>query len=359
MAQHRSTDYEYFMQTKNVPSGTTVVFAAVSNELLRWDEFKYLDSGSDSVVVSIYENSNACGQGHDYDQGGTIEEPSIGYLNYRIKIVNPGKNAYVNLTAEGDSFITDIYFTYDWNIDKFFIGGNCNEYGTTGIEDNKIITHVDNGKGNLLFQPTDPLNLSLTVVNYHPVLIWNASLPTFSKIKYRVQRKPFGGSWFTIADITDTTYTDSELSTTGRNRIWYDYRIQAHTNKNSPGYSNVVGIRGSLNSKQLNNNGENDEFLSDYQLLQNHPNPFNPSTIIQYALPEESSVSLVIYDLMGKEISNWTYQNEPAGYQQITWNGTDRNGKRVPAGIYIYKLTARSNKTYRTFSQNRKLVLLK
>lgn len=60
-----------------------------------------------------------------------------------------------------------------------------------------------------------------------------------------------------------------------------------------------------------------------------------------------------------KEISSWTNHNEPAGYRQITWNGTDRNGKRVPAGIYISRLIARSNISKRTFSQSRKLVLLK
>ncbi len=96
-----------------------------------------------------------------------------------------------------------------------------------------------------------------------------------------------------------------------------------------------------------------------YALESNYPNPFNPSTMIQYSLPEASSVSLVIYDLRGNELTRWTNANEQAGYKRKSWNGTDANGKRVPAGIYIYQLKARSMESHQVFTQNRKMVLLK
>jgi flagellar hook assembly protein FlgD len=51
--------------------------------------------------------------------------------------------------------------------------------------------------------------------------------------------------------------------------------------------------------------------------------------------------------------------NERAGYKRKTWNGTDTNGNRVPAGVYIYKLTARSMESDQIFTNSRKMVLMK
>ncbi len=96
-----------------------------------------------------------------------------------------------------------------------------------------------------------------------------------------------------------------------------------------------------------------------YSLSQNHPNPFNPTTTIKYDLPEASSVSLVIYDLRGKEVTRWTMANEAAGYKRQTWQGTDKNGKRVPAGMYLLKLTAESKESRQVFTETLKMVLLK
>ncbi|MBN4081287.1 T9SS type A sorting domain-containing protein, partial [Caldithrix abyssi] len=96
-----------------------------------------------------------------------------------------------------------------------------------------------------------------------------------------------------------------------------------------------------------------------FALESNYPNPFNPSTTIKYELPEASSVSLAVYNLLGNEIFGWVKNREDAGYKQITWNGKDRHGNSVPAGIYIYKLTAKSYESGQVFTENRKMVLLK
>ena len=113
---------------------------------------------------------------------------------------------------------------------------------------------------------------------------------------------------------------------------------------------------------QYNSGGFNPKILllpQSYSLSQNHPNPFNPTTTIKYELPEASSISLVIYDLRGNEVTRWTMGNERAGYKRKTWNGTDTNGNRVPAGVYIYKLTARSMESDQIFTNSRKMVLMK
>ncbi|MCF7802714.1 MAG: T9SS type A sorting domain-containing protein [Candidatus Marinimicrobia bacterium] len=77
-----------------------------------------------------------------------------------------------------------------------------------------------------------------------------------------------------------------------------------------------------------------------YQLAHNYPNPFNPFTTLQYGIPEDSNVQLVIYDVSGKKICTLvnTYQN--AGWHQVQWNGRNEFGQTVSTGVYFYRLEA-------------------
>ena len=80
-------------------------------------------------------------------------------------------------------------------------------------------------------------------------------------------------------------------------------------------------------------------FPEEYELVQNYPNPFNPTTTIIFGLVEAGSVSLQIYNLLGKEIKS-VLNDEwfTAGYHQVVWDGRDMNGFKVGSGIYIYQL---------------------
>lgn len=89
------------------------------------------------------------------------------------------------------------------------------------------------------------------------------------------------------------------------------------------------------------------------QLGQNYPNPFNPQTTIQYYLPEDSHVSLAVYNLKGERINTLTDATVIAGSHNVIWNGKDFNGNNVASGIYLYKLE--SNKT----TLVKKMILLK
>jgi hypothetical protein len=78
-----------------------------------------------------------------------------------------------------------------------------------------------------------------------------------------------------------------------------------------------------------------------YELTQNFPNPFNPSTSIKFGLPQESRVTLKIYNLLGKEIATLLNGVEKAaGYHVAIWEGRDQDGNTVPSGIYLYRLQA-------------------
>jgi hypothetical protein len=90
-----------------------------------------------------------------------------------------------------------------------------------------------------------------------------------------------------------------------------------------------------------------------YNLVQNYPNPFNPTTKIDYGLPEASNVRLIIYDILGREVTTLVNGVQEPGYKSITWNGTNAFGKNVGAGMYFYLIQAGE------FRQAKKMVLLK
>ncbi len=90
-----------------------------------------------------------------------------------------------------------------------------------------------------------------------------------------------------------------------------------------------------------------------FALGQNYPNPFNPTTTISLALPTEGRVSLKVYNIMGQVVNTLIDEIMPAGYHEITWNGTDQNGDQVSSGVYFYKLESDN------FSETKKMIMLK
>lgn len=90
-----------------------------------------------------------------------------------------------------------------------------------------------------------------------------------------------------------------------------------------------------------------------FNLQQNYPNPFNPSTTIMYAVPQESQVTVEIYDITGKLVTTLVDAKQVAGYHAVAWNGNNAVGSRVATGIYFYKMTAGN------FSETRKMLFAK
>ncbi|MFA7289455.1 MAG: T9SS type A sorting domain-containing protein [Melioribacteraceae bacterium] len=86
----------------------------------------------------------------------------------------------------------------------------------------------------------------------------------------------------------------------------------------------------------------------EYNLMQNYPNPFNPSTSIRFTIPEKTVVKLIIFNMLGEEVSTLINKELEAGLHEFQWNA---NG--LPSGIYIYTLSTQK------FTSNKKMILLK
>jgi len=87
----------------------------------------------------------------------------------------------------------------------------------------------------------------------------------------------------------------------------------------------------------------------------NFPNPFNPSTTIQYAIPEgkSSHVKLNIYDLRGALVRTLVNQVINPGFHSVVWDGIDKKGNEVSSGVYIYRIQAGG------FSKTNKMLLIR
>ena len=95
-------------------------------------------------------------------------------------------------------------------------------------------------------------------------------------------------------------------------------------------------------------NFEGNEIITNYELAQNFPNPFNPNTTILYQVPQDGIVNLKIYDILGAEVTTLVNEQKKAGKHEVKFNAS-----ALSSGIYIYKLQAGD------FVSSKKMILLK
>jgi hypothetical protein len=96
-------------------------------------------------------------------------------------------------------------------------------------------------------------------------------------------------------------------------------------------------------------------FASEFALLQNFPNPFNPSTVISYQLPVSGIVTLKVYDILGNEIATLVNEEKQPGTYEVEFDVTSHSGevRNLSSGIYFYQLRSGN------FIQTKKMVLMK
>ena len=92
---------------------------------------------------------------------------------------------------------------------------------------------------------------------------------------------------------------------------------------------------------------------STWALHQNYPNPFNAGTVIRFDLEKSSNWTLKVYNLLGQTVRTFDSEGPSVGPVNVTWNGSDDNGRQVASGVYFYRVTAG------TFTDTKKMTLLK
>ncbi len=143
--------------------------------------------------------------------------------------------------------------------------------------------------------------------------------------------------------------------------------VAGHGNSNSPHEYSFTdqpagGTSFSYRLKQIDNDGHYKYYdaitvslssSTKAKLMQNSPNPFNPSTAIKFFIPDNSNVTIKIYDMLGREVTTLINQQSTAGYHIVYWNGRDSYGRDAASGVYLYRLTAGS------FSETKKMLMMR
>jgi serine protease AprX len=98
-----------------------------------------------------------------------------------------------------------------------------------------------------------------------------------------------------------------------------------------------------------------------YMLGENYPNPFpvpsNPSTRIAYVVPEQASVTLKVFDILGREVRTLVEREVSAGAYIAEWDGTNARGVKVASGVYVYRMEAATPSGTRTTATKRLMMV--
>ncbi|MGO9481260.1 MAG: FlgD immunoglobulin-like domain containing protein [Candidatus Kryptoniota bacterium] len=97
--------------------------------------------------------------------------------------------------------------------------------------------------------------------------------------------------------------------------------------------------------------------ISETGLEAAYPNPSNPSTTIRYSLRENAQVTLIIYDILGRQVRTLVNGELGSGQHSTVWNGMDDHGTTAASGVYFVRFTARSRDGIKQFSS--KILMLK
>ncbi len=159
-----------------------------------------------------------------------------------------------------------------------------------------------------------------------------------------------------VADNNDSaqaaTWTDNsgnftlQVSTKVSNYIVFPVFLpQGYSYQQVTAHPGTTGLRFDLTTTAVREAGN---LPSGYELGQNFPNPFNPSTVISYRLPAVSRVTLKVYDVLGRNVATLVDEVQNPGQHAVKFDGS-----ALPSGVYFYRLEAGS------FTSVRKLVLMK
>jgi Secretion system C-terminal sorting domain len=146
--------------------------------------------------------------------------------------------------------------------------------------------------------------------------------------------------------VANINYTPSTTPDTGWITILLTNTDSVHT-----GSSFIVDDLSLTSANGVGNDGSPDHYI--YALSQNYPNPFNPQTKIAYQLEEPSHVTIVLFDVLGKQVATVVDQNQTIGDHEVFFDGSN-----LPSGMYFYRMTAVPS-SGSVITKIRKLIIMK
>jgi hypothetical protein len=297
----------------------------------------YIDSKGDSIIAIKY---HASFPGFDpmYQHNTTqnIERYSTYY--------NMNAMPWLNV----DGIINDVWPFTLANFDNAY-------FGRLGIPAPLLVTVSDQRIAG------DSIRASIFVYKPTGLPAGNYKLRVMAIEKKIIYLTPPGSNGETIFEhVFRRAYpnTDGTVITTGAGsqNFVFTYKILPEW-KDTSMYT-VAFVQNDVNKEVLNVgkgiinptgiNSSNSEIPNEYSLSQNYPNPFNPATNINFSIPQQSYVSLKVYDMLGREISVLVNGEFPAGNYTVDWNAVN-----FTSGVYFYTMKTGA------YSETKKMILIK
>ncbi|MBN1349029.1 T9SS type A sorting domain-containing protein [candidate division KSB1 bacterium] len=175
--------------------------------------------------------------------------------------------------------------------------------------------------------PVELVSFHVEFIQNKCVLKWETASES-NNYGFEIQRSESSIQFITVGFVrgTGTATTLQRYQFTDRDAPpgKHYYRLKQIDTDGSFSYSSIIATELTVPQK--------------FELYQNYPNPFNPETTIKYALPENGHVRLIIYDILGREVIRLVDECKPAGFYEVKWDGRNREGIGVGAGVYIFSL---------------------
>lgn len=306
---------------------------------------------------------------------------SIGYLWGRNFVVGDRRLGKIHLFSnEGDYLGTTGQFTNDWaqqpskftpilGIELFqdliSFGGSNHADETLTQQVSYSVSDWTLTSGFRRFLPGSDAILSATADQTNYYFTWrltnlcNAYVEVLNKSNQVLQQLESGGYFYA------GKYTCTVAKSSVPGAFWLRVRTLPYQNAvYNPEYRQNWGER-KLNIAYMAEDGTDkptsvntsDGLPEQFQLHANFPNPFNPSTTIKFDLPETAEVSLVVYDMLGKEIAVLVNGPLEAGYHTVLWNAPSAG---LSTGVYFTQLVVTDGSSTRLlYSKVNKMLLLK
>lgn len=199
-----------------------------------------------------------------------------------------------------------------------------------------------------------PNNVAVSTTS--PTLSWFINTAVSANLTYELEisdNPEFINSQF-ISNIAAKQYTMNDL-VPGTNYFWrVRSKVDGPLNDNSASFGiSLFSNNGAFKVADGVTSVDEKIIPETFAVEQNYPNPFNPETTIKYSIPENTLVTIRIYNILGQEVKTLINEEHSAGLYRINWKGDDNKGNKVTSGTYLYRVTAGSK------VQTKKMVLLK
>ncbi|MFO7526580.1 MAG: T9SS type A sorting domain-containing protein [Ignavibacteriaceae bacterium] len=269
-------------------------------------------------------------------------DESLGFLIY-YEYIGAGNFTYVYKTTDlGNTWIlsNECASLEYCGFGKIKIINSTNAIMSRGIvnvvpTDNLIKTTDGGNSWNSFPSP----NFAFGSTDYEFLSIEHGWITTISKLIVRTTN--MGSNW-------DTLQTPLTLDDVIKNFEFFNPNISYGISSNHIFFTNDGWVTYSIVDSIVTNVDTQQSLPTQFILYQNYPNPFNPATVISYQLSVSGNVTLIVYDLLGRETSTLIDEYKPAGRYEVEFNATG-----LSSGVYYYKLI------YGDKIETKKMILLR